>query len=111
MIHEAIDPGAFDRVIVIQTFSVAKDSYGQAVKTWSTHATVRASLQYGGGSESNVIQERTATSDVIWTIRYLSTVTEKMRISYGSDYYWIKQVRVLGRLQYMELVTEKRDND
>ncbi len=63
------------------------------------------------GREGVESMERRATSDIRWTIRYLSTVTEKMRISYGSDYYYITQVVTRGRLQYMDLVTEKRDND
>ncbi len=109
--YDAIDPGTLDRKIVIQTYTVAKDTYGQAVKTWATHTTVQASLQYDTGGEGEEQNERVATSKVRWIIRYKSTVTEKMRISYGSDYYYIEQVKVLGRLQYMELITEKRDND
>ena len=109
---EAIDPGTLDRKIVIQTYTGTKDSYGQPVKTWSTYATVKAAMGYDWtGEEGRQVGERVATSDIRWTIRYKSGVTEKMRISYGSDYYWIKQVITRGRLQYMDLVTEKRDND
>lgn len=107
-----LDPGKFDRKIIIQTYTVTKDSYGQAVKTWATYATVRAAMGYDWtGTEGEQTEIRVAASDIRWTIRYKAGVTEKMRISYGSDYYWIKQVVTKGRLQYMELVTEKRDND
>jgi SPP1 family predicted phage head-tail adaptor len=109
--YDAIDPGTLDRRVVIQTYTVAKDSYGQAVKTWATHTTVQASMNYDTGAEGETANEQVATSKVRWVIRYLSTVTEKMRIYYGSDYYYIEQVKILGRLQYMELITEKRDND
>lgn len=108
---DPIDPGTFDRRIVIQAYTTAKDSYGQAVKTWATHTTVQASMSYDTGAEDETVNELLATSKVKWIIRYKSTVTEKMRIYYGSDYYYIEQVRILGRLQYMELITEKRDND
>jgi SPP1 family predicted phage head-tail adaptor len=108
---DAIDPGTLDRRIVIQTYTVTKDSYGQAVKTWATHATVQASMNYDTGTEGETVNELLATSKVKWIIRHKSTVTEKMRILYKSDYYYIEQVRILGRLQYMELITEKRDND
>lgn len=107
-----LDPGIFDRKIIIQSYTVAKDTFGQAVKTWSTYATIQAAMGYDwSGREGELVGVLAATSDIRWTIRYKSGVTEKMRISYGSDYYWIKQVITRGRLQYMELVTEKRDND
>ena len=84
--------GTMRERIVFQQQSRTLDSMGGAVVTWSTVTTVWASVAEMSGAESfNTMQiqpETTAT----FTIRYLSTITQAMRISYASNFYNIKEI-------------------
>lgn len=71
--------------VTIQSPAEAQDAgTGQVTLTWPTFATVWASIEGGGGREfvSAALQQADAT-DVV-EIRYISGVTPRMRIVYGS---------------------------
>ena len=102
--------GNLDKRITLQSYTTATDAYGQKVETYSTLATVWAWVRYGSGSERIMANRETAVADCIFVIRFRSTVTEKTRILYGSDYYDIIHIAhsTDGRRRYMELTAVKR---
>ena len=77
--------------ITIEEPTEDQDTTGQTVQTWSTFATTRASIDtttglpraeevaLGGSLEPKIV--------VTFTMRYVSGLTEKMRISFRNDYY------------------------
>ncbi len=101
-----------DRRVIIQTYTVTKDSYGEPVKTWGTLSTVWAKFEDRlVGFENEESKEQVAVNVKFIWIRYLSTVKEKMRISYNSEYYYIDSLTEIGREKWLKLKVEKRDNE
>jgi SPP1 family predicted phage head-tail adaptor len=68
-----------------------------------------ASIEYQPGSEVDEADQRTALQRVVFVIRYKSTVTDLMRVYYGSKYYTIISIQEVGRKWGMRLITELRD--
>jgi SPP1 family predicted phage head-tail adaptor len=101
--------GKLDRRIVIQQNTQTQNAAGEYVDSWNTLATVWASKESLEGTELDESDQRTALQKVIWIIRYKSTVTELMRIYYGSEYYYITSIQEVGRKWGMRLTTEIRD--
>ena len=99
--------GNLDRQITIQTPTLTQDEYGEAVTTWSTLATTWAWVRYKSGGEAIFASKDTATADCIFTIRYRSGITEKLRIVYESVNYDILHIAEVGRRKYMELTAKK----
>lgn len=105
------DPGTLDRQIVIQKFTTSTNTYGEEVKTWSTHSTVWAALKYLSGGEAEESGQIIATNKVIFVIRHDSAVIPSYRISYNSKTYEIESVIQIGREHWMELYCKVKDNE
>tara|TARA_R100001244_G_scaffold42085_2_gene38080 strand:- start:6235 stop:6555 length:321 start_codon:yes stop_codon:yes gene_type:complete len=103
--------GSLDRRIVIEEPSTSPDDFGELIITWSTYKTLWANINWKGGNEKEELQRITATSKVVFTIRNLDiAVTEMMRVSYDSKYYYIKVINEIdGRDAFLELETEQKD--
>lgn len=101
--------GDLDRRITIQQATTASDVFGEQVETWSTYRKVWAKLSYESGNEFFEADQKTAVRTVKFTVRYDSSITEVMRISYNSAYYDIRSIEEVGRNRYLVLKTEKRD--
>lgn len=85
-------PSDLDKRITIEDLSlVANDSGGQ-VETWSTFATVWASLKPKLVKEVNFAQRIEPRVDHEIVIRYRSGLTTKMRVKFGSRYFEIKAI-------------------
>jgi len=81
----------------------------EQIKTWSTFATVWGKwLQ--NSNERFEADQSVAINDSKILIRYLSGVTETMRINDNSVYHYIKGIDQLDRNVTQVLRTEKRDN-
>lgn len=81
--------------ITIQSATETKDSYGQAIKTWSTYCIRDAEIINEPGSEYFTEQQIYAERPVVFRIRYDLTakdITPKMRVLYDSNYYDIHSV-------------------
>jgi SPP1 family predicted phage head-tail adaptor len=100
--------GNLDRRIVIQTSTVSRDAYGEAIPTWSTLRTVWAWIRPVAVSEGEKSNKITASDTVRFVVRYRSDYTEKMRIVYNSNTYEIKGIQEVGRREYQELTAERR---
>ena len=102
--------GQLDRRIILQQATTTQDIYGQLNRTWTAVATVWANVNWKGGAEGFEAEELTASTTVIFTIRYYSGLVAKDRILMGSTYYDILDVAILGnRNEWMQLTTETKD--
>ena len=101
--------GNLDRYITIESYTEAQSSSGYPVRTYSTYSQVWAERLPSSGDESVIDNQITAKQGVDWMIRYDSGVNEKMRISYGSEYYNIESVEEIGRRYYLKLKTYRVD--
>ncbi|MCP5004525.1 MAG: phage head closure protein [Planctomycetes bacterium] len=84
--------GQLRHEIIIQSAATAPNSYGEGIETWSTFATVRASIIPISGKEYfSANQEQSSVSHKV-SMRYLSGVNTKMRVLFGDRVYNVKSV-------------------
>jgi SPP1 family predicted phage head-tail adaptor len=105
--------GRMDRRIVIQSYTAERDAAGGETLTWADFMTVSAALSYpatGSGEMYGKDQyQQIATRSVVFTVRYMAGVNEKMRVSYDDKLYDIESIAELGRKRYLELKCKLRD--
>ena len=95
-----------DRRIVIQSNTQTRDAYGALVDSWATFATVSAKYMPIRGDEYLAAQQMTAKVDGVFKIRWLSGVTETMRISYDGKYWDIRSLNETGRREGIEIYAQ-----
>lgn len=88
--------GKLRHTITIEQNTPTQNSYGEPVDAWSTFATVRAQVEPISGREYFDAQKVDADVDYRVRIRYLSGVTNEMRIVYGSKQLDIESVLNIG---------------
>lgn len=73
--------------IEVRTPTVARDEFGGETITWSTLATLWASVEYNTNTsqESQEAERKTATTDARFKIRRRTDITNKMVINYQSQ--------------------------
>jgi SPP1 family predicted phage head-tail adaptor len=84
--------GPLRHQIVIEEVTETRDSYGGVVETWSTFATVWASVGPIIGREYFASQQVQSEVTHKIRIRYLSGVTTKMRVAFDSRVFNIESV-------------------
>lgn len=99
--------GLLDRRIVIQNATETRDSYGFVSTVWGTHLTVWSNWVHDTGNETD--RDKNKNVDVSGHFRtyYHSTITEKMRIIYNSEYYKITQIKEIKRQDGLLIFVEK----
>lgn len=103
---------AYNDSIVIQQVTEGRDVNGAVTESWTTYKTVWAEIE---DAYSNVSQEsempvfEDGKSFKIHT-HDAPAVTSKMRISYDSQYFYIRSIRKEGRLRTI-LVAEAFDDE
>lgn len=103
--------GMLHEQVVIQSKSVTRDAYGAEVIAWTTHATVRASIEPLRGREYIDAKQVQADLDTRIRIRYLSTVKPTMRILWGTRVYDIISVIHVGeRREETQLMCREQIN-
>lgn len=78
--------------ITIQQPTVAQDSYGEPVPTWSTFATVWAAAEPATGREYWANQQVTSELSVRFRIRHRTGITPSMRVSWDSRLFDIENI-------------------
>lgn len=96
--------GRLDRLITIEQPTTTEDAHGQPIPSWSTYTTAWSDKKEKPGAEYFAAGQEISEQVVVFTIRYYSGITTKMRISYNSKYYDIVGFRELGRAEGLELV-------
>jgi SPP1 family predicted phage head-tail adaptor len=79
--------------IIIQAATTAQDAYGEPVRTWTTHATVRAAVEPLQGREYFVGQQMQSEVSTRIRIRYRTGITPLMRVLWGSRIFEIETVQ------------------
>ncbi len=103
----AIRIGQMRDEIVIQSASEARSGSGAAVPTWATFATVWAEVSYLKGSEPFDAGRPIAMNARKFRIRWLDNLTEKMRISFDSDFWDIDSIEEVKRKTEMLITATK----
>jgi len=94
--------------VALQSFSDTADSYGEAIATYTTYATVWGSIEPLSGKELLNAQQQQAEVTIRIKIRYLSTVTEKDRVLFGDDVYEITSaINKDKRNEFLELLCKE----
>ncbi len=95
--------------ISLQSLSTSFDAGGGQTASFSTSTTVWAKVENLSGGESVFGDQLRGTNSYRFTIRYVSSLTEKFRISYNSKTFNITNVQDLieGREKFqVVLATE-----
>ena len=74
----------------------ATQLYGEPTLSWSTFAICKASIEPISGREYFAAKQIISEQLFRFTIRYISGITAKMRISYNSTHYDIQDVIDIG---------------
>lgn len=102
-------PAALRHRIVIQTLTLTPNDSGGQTESWSTFATVWASIKpkiikevnFGQRIEPRIMQEI--------VIRYLAGVDTKMRISFDSRIFEIKAAIIKDEVkEWIDILAEER---
>ena len=89
--------GVLDRRITIQNKTEVIATNGQRTVTWATFLTIWSNPVEKDGFENTANNNRSTTRIVSFRVRYNSTITNEMRILWGSEYYKIEDTKELGR--------------
>jgi len=101
--------GDLDRRITIQQSTTTTNDYGEKVDGWATYRKVWAMLSFVRGDEQFEAEQKTAVRVVKFFVRYDSSITEKMRISWDSKIYDIRSIEQVSREKYLVLKCERKD--
>jgi len=103
MASGAMQAGALDRQVSLQSVTTSADSYGQGTPTWATVDTVWAAKRGLGSIEFFAAAQTQMQDSVKYVIRYRSDVTQTWRLVDGSDEFDIVGLREIGRREWLEL--------
>jgi len=100
--------GRMNRRIEIQQVVEVLNSFNEPIETWKKYRTVWSEVVPVRTSSGEAFRapQLVSVNRVIFRIRYISGITNKMRISYGGDYYDIKTSAELGRREVLEILAE-----
>jgi SPP1 family predicted phage head-tail adaptor len=97
--------GAMSRRVELRNFTTVQDSFGELIRTWSTFATVWASILPLSGREFLAAQQVNAEDIRKIVIRYRTDVNVVTRIKSGTSEYDIQSVANLeDRNTWLELI-------
>lgn len=87
-----IDGSALRKKVSIQRRNATKDTFGQAIQTWSDVLVCRASIEPLSGRELVAAQAINAETTHEIVIRYRAGITPAMRVLYGARAFNILSV-------------------
>ena len=106
--------GGLDRRITLERPASVTNDYGEKVVTWTSYATIWASIDRKPGATERVSGEQVLSfQQVIFNIRYSATVKileASHRVSYDSKVYNVLGVQEVGRADQLRIVTELQQN-
>jgi len=104
-----INVGDFDTRIRFEKPTVSKGSRGESITTWNDYKSVWAKVSEGVSSEDSGEYQLTGERTINITIHWRTGLTNKMRVVYNGDYYYIGGTGALGRKQFMILTATSKD--
>ena len=108
---KGIEIADFDVKFTIEEPTYETDSVTseQKIASWSTFATVWGKIDEVTNDKFEADQQ-VALGDSMITTRWVSGVTENMRLKDGSTYHYIKGMKTTDRRVTIQFRTENRDN-
>jgi len=107
-----VNSGQLDRKITIETFTEARNSVGEPIKTWATFLTTMAKVTHKSGREFFSAGQDVAETDTLFKIRHRTGITREMRILYQSNYYDIQEINPgATRREYLEIMAQAQRVD
>ena len=102
-----MNPGRMDRLVTVQHLTETRDAGGGPKQSWSNFCTLWANKAEGTGDEQVNADRREYTNTVVWTCRYRSDITTKMRITDDAgNVYNILGISEVTRRHLMKLTTK-----
>jgi SPP1 family predicted phage head-tail adaptor len=97
--------------ILIEQVSRTASTTGYPTESWSTVDTVWGMVDYKGVNREDVDGGKiTAKSQIRVTCRYITTVTESMRITYMNRKYQIENIQISEDSLYMYMFCSFNEN-
>jgi SPP1 family predicted phage head-tail adaptor len=97
--------------ILIEQVSRTASATGYPTESWSTVDNVWAMVDYKGVNREDVDGGKiTAKSQIRVTCRYITTVTESMRITYMNRKYQIENIQISEDRLYMYMFCSFNEN-
>jgi SPP1 family predicted phage head-tail adaptor len=97
--------------ILIEQVSRTASATGYPTESWSTVDTVWGLVDYKGVNREDVDGGKiTAKSQIRVTCRYITTVTESMRITYMNRKYQIENIQISEDSLYMYMFCSFNEN-
>ena len=90
-----IDPGKLRERVTVQQSSAARNSFGEAVLSWSDFATVWASVEGVSAREALAAGQQDVTITHRVRLRYLPGLTQRDRFSWRS-----RTLNIVSLLEY-----------
>lgn len=97
-----------DRRITIKGKSIAENSFGECIETWTDLATVWAEVREIRGGERYAAMQTQASVDRIFRIRYRAGITPENIIYYDGKDYDIGGILEIGRREGLEIYASAR---
>jgi len=102
--------GLLDRRIVIEQYTQTQNNFGELVPSWSTWNTVWADLIPVKGNEGFMAARKTEQAEFRVRMRYISGLTEDMRLNFQSKTWDILSINELGRQEGWEIIIKQHKN-
>ena len=98
--------------VKIQQYSTSTDATGGETLTWSDLGTVWCRVEYQiTSAEGEEAQQVTAYTRIMFTIRRVATLHQKMRMLYGDQICNILTISEDPKREYQKVECEIRDNE
>ena len=95
--------------MTIEQPSESRNAYGESVRSWSTLATVWASVRPMRGDESFAAGREVAEREAVFRIRYRGDVTPAMRLDYDGAKWDILHIAEIGRREGLDIRAQAKD--
>ena len=101
--------GEMRNKIVVQTLSGATDSGGGQATSYGSNVSVWAKVENLSGTKNSFGDQEAARANYRFTIRYLTAITPKHRISYNSKTFNIQHIAsiVEGKERFQVIQAEE----
>lgn len=105
---EQLKIGELDRRILFQNPVETKQTNGEVLVSWTSHGYRWAKVDPVIANELSENERLTVYGKATFTVRYDSSLNEKMRIYYDGKIYNIQGYLEVGRRQFMTIECETR---
>ncbi len=89
--------GELDQRLIFETKTENQDVFGYKALTWATHTTLWGSFVQKDGSERGDDNNRNTKRMVTFKTRYVSSITNEMRIKWNDEWYKIEDIKEIRR--------------